>query len=133
MSDAGAANNQPVPDDPAIPDAAELWRRIPHWHWHADASVPGGYRPSSAAFEDPELSVVIAAECPGGTADLLAGHATFGVAAFTAGEARGFGWGVIRFPLPESPAHAHVMGRKTGSQRSRLAKACRMLKTPETP
>jgi hypothetical protein len=131
MSAPGAASGQSVSDDPSIPDDAELWRRIPYWHWHPDPSVPAGHRPSSAAFDDPELSVVIAAECPGGMDAILVGHEGFGVASFTAGEARRFGWGVVRVPLAESPAHAHVTGRKTGGQRSELAKACRMLKDPK--
>ena len=52
-------------DDPTIPDDAELWRRIPPWHFFHDANL-GQIRPWSAAFEDhpngSPMSVLLAAE-----------------------------------------------------------------------
>jgi hypothetical protein len=100
------------PDDKSIPDDTELWRRIPYWEWVLDDSAPNGRRPSSAAFEDDELSVVIAAECTGGIDTLLRNHERFGVASFTAGQVRAHGWGIVRAPDDELPGHAHVLGKK---------------------
>ena len=120
-------------DDETIPDGTELWRRIPIWTLVADPNIAGGFRPSSDAFDDPELSVVLADECTGGMDTLLRNHEDFGVASFSVGEVREFGWGVMRIPDPELPGHAHVLGPKTKSQRSKLAKKCRMLRTPRQP
>lgn len=126
MSDA-----DPPEDDKSIPDETELWRRIPPWHWTPDDTIPGGYRPSSGTFDDPQLSVVIASECEGGVPTLLRGHERFGVASFTVGEVRGYGWGVVRAPVEGLPGHAHVTGRKSQGKRAKLAKSCRMLRDPE--
>lgn len=125
MTDANA------PDEASIPLETELWRRIPFRQWVPDDSRTEGYRPSSDAFDDAELSVVIASECQGGLSTLLRGHPRYGVASFTVGEVRALGWGIVRAPDNELPGHAHVTGKKTHGQRSRLAKACRMLKNPE--
>jgi hypothetical protein len=38
-------------DDASIADGAELWRRIPSWHFIYDENL-GRMRPSTAAFED---------------------------------------------------------------------------------
>lgn len=97
---------EPPDDDPTIPDAAELWRRIPIWQWTPDSSRAIGFRPSSGAFDDPELSVVIAHECGGGIETLLRGHEAFGIASFTAGFVRGLGWGIVRAPVAGLPGHA---------------------------
>jgi hypothetical protein len=52
-------------DDPSIPDDAELWRRIPPWHFVDDENLRQ-IRPSSAAFEDdPDgspMSVILGGE-----------------------------------------------------------------------
>lgn len=124
--DAGAF----VDDDASINAELELWRRIPPLQWVPDGNVPDGFRASSANFDDPDLSVVIADECTGGIATLLAGHPKFGVASFTVGEARALGWGVIRVPDVNLPGHAHVTGKKTGSKKSKLARTCRIIVTP---
>lgn len=113
-------------DDASIADGVELWRRIPIEEWKADES-----RPSSMAFDNPELSVVIASECTGGMATLLQGHERYGVASLTAGQARVLGWGIIRVPDPDLPGHAHLTGKKTKGQLRRMAKGCLMLKPPE--
>lgn len=126
MSDAHESN-----DDPSVPDDAELWRRIPFFHWVRDDRTPDGRRVSSAAFDDEEMSVVIAAECHGGLDTLLHDHPRFGVASFTAEDARALGWGVVRAPTQEMAAHAHVMGRKSKKQRQQLASVCRILRAPQ--
>jgi hypothetical protein len=128
MSDAAPPEN-----DSSIPSDTELWRRIPGWQWVPDDSIATGFRPSSDAFDDDELSVVIAAECAGGIPTLLAGHEGFGVASFTVAEIRSRGWGIIRVPDDLLPGHSHVTGKKkTKSKRTSLAKTCRMLVNPTT-
>jgi hypothetical protein len=110
-------------DDPTIPDEAELWRRIPHWHVHFDVRL-NRLRPASAAFDDDpdsDMSVVLADETPGPDA-VLAGHQGFALAAITAGLARACGLGVVRDPLPDNPAHAVVFGPKTNAVIRRLAR-----------
>jgi len=118
------------PNDPSIPNDADLWRRIPPAQMTEDDQVPSGRRPSTANFDDPELSVVIAAECTGGLETLLQGLPTFGVASFTAGDVRRLGLGVVRVQDESLPGHAHVTGHKTKSTRNRLARSCRMVRYP---
>lgn len=118
-------------DDGSIENDVELWRRIPPSQWVSDDSVEGRFRASSANFDDDELSVVIARECTGGLATLLDGHEHFGVASFTAGEARTLGWGVVRDPDDLLPGHALVLGKKSHKKgKQKLAKSCRILKLP---
>lgn len=116
--------NAEYTDDPTIPDAANLWRRIPPFHCIWDANV-GRVRPSSAAFDDdPDgspMSVVLAEESSD-PQSVLAGHEGFALASFKAGLARECRLGIARDPLPEQPAHALVLGRKTKSVMRRLAK-----------
>jgi len=111
-------------DDATIPDEADLWRRIPPWHFVLDQNS-GQIRPSSAAFDnDPNgspMSVVLGAESSGPEA-VLAGHSGFALASFTAGLARECHQGIARDPLPEEPAHALVFGPKTKAVRRRLAR-----------
>lgn len=126
MSDA-----QKPDDDDTISPETELWRRIPPTHWVRDETVPGGYRPTSETFNDPELSVVMATECHGGLETLLTDHDKFGVASFTVGEIRERGWGIVRVPDDALPGHAHVTGKKSHGKRSSLTKQCRMLVLPK--
>lgn len=111
-------------DDPTIPDEAQLWRRIPPWHFYYDETV-GRQRPAKAAFsDDPDgssMSVVLAAESAG-PASVLAGHTGYALAAITAGLARACGQGIARDPRPDEPAHALIFGRKTDSIMRRLAR-----------
>lgn len=119
-----------VPDDGSIPPETEVWRRIPPWQWTPDDSVTLGHRPSTDAFDDQELSVVIANECTGGLDTLLEGLVGFGVASFTVSEIRERAWGIVRVRDEKLPGHAHVTGNKTKGKRSSLAKRCRMIKMP---
>ncbi len=131
MSDAQAPE-----DDESIPNGAKLWRRIPPGQMVPDDEVPGGRRPSSGNFDELELSAVIASECTGGLATLLEGDQTFGVACFTVGEIRAFGWGVIRVPDPKLPGHVHITGntgKKNHKKRAALGKSCRMIRYPDAP
>jgi len=85
-------------DDPTIPDDAELWRRIPPWHFVHDENW-GQIHPSSAAFEDdPDgspMSVVLGAEASD-PQRALAGHQGFALASITAALARGLGLGLVK-------------------------------------
>ena len=117
-------------DDRSINDDTVLWRRLPQNGVATDSSAPNGRRPSSANFADAELSVVIAAECIGGTDRLLKNHAGFGVFAFRVADARSVGWGVVRAPDDNLPGHAHVTGRKTHGQRSKVAKLSQIVVEP---
>src|SRR5438876_11908353 len=102
--------NDGYSDDPTIPDEAELWRRIPPWHFVKDENL-GQIRPSKAAFDNhpngSPMSVVLAdvvVETGRGPDAVLAGHRGFALAAITAGLARGGQEGVAREALPQWPA-----------------------------
>jgi hypothetical protein len=117
-------------DDPTIPDAESLWRRVPrtpqHLVWDGNR---GCFRVSSAAFDGDEMSVALASEA--GTPDLMLGsHEEFGVVALEAGLVRSRQQIVVRDPLPDQPAHALVIGRKTDSVRRALARAARWVVRP---
>ena len=123
-------------DDPTILDEAELWRRVPSWHFVQDENL-GQIRPSKAAFDNhpngSPMSVVLAhvvAETGRGPDAVLAGHKGFALAAITAGLARECQQGVAREPLPNEPAHAVVFGKKTNGVKKRLARGARWVVPP---
>ena len=121
------------PDDASVPDQTDLLRRIPPWHVVSDDNV-GGWRPSSAAFEDDDdgdpmsvyLSTVILRESRQ-PESVLAGHEGYSLAAITAGLARANNQTVHPDPLPEESSHAVVCGEKrrpkNNSPRKRFARA----------
>ena len=125
-------------DDTSIPDDAELWRRIcPRWVVPDDNG--GGLRVSSAAFDnsnDGSPTSVLLAEIVEATdrapSDVLTGFEGYGLAAVTAGQARGCQQGVARDPLPEEPAHAFVFGKKTKRAKRCLAKKAKWVIWPWT-
>lgn len=109
------------PDDPTIANNDELWRRVPPQQLITEDD--GSPRASSAAFDDEELSVNVAKDT---TMDkTLAGHAGFSIVGFPAGLAREHEQRVVRKPLPDNPAHAEVIGRKTGSVKKALYRGSR--------
>jgi hypothetical protein len=123
-------------DDPTIHDEAELWRRIPPWHFVKDENV-GQVRPSKAAFDNHQngspMSVVLAdvvTESGRDPSAVLAGHEGFALAAITAGLARQCEQGVARGPLSDEPAHAVVFGKKTDGVKKRLARGSRWIVPP---
>ena len=125
-------------DDPTIPNDAHLWRRIPKHHFVYDENIDE-WRPSSAAFEDDTdgspMSVFLATILQERGEDanaILVGHEDFAVASITAGLARSRSQMIVRDPLPESPAHALVVGNKTYSVRKEFAKKCEWV-VPATP
>ena len=119
-------------DDPTIPDEAEIWRRIPPWHFYHDDTL-GRMRPTKAAFDDdPDgepMSAILATEAGDPTA-ALAGHEGFALAAVTAGVARQCGLMIVRDPLPEEPAHVLIVGHKTAGIMRRLARAAQWVVLP---
>jgi hypothetical protein len=108
-------------DDPSIAKDDQLWRRIPPRHW---IDCPGEHcRPSSQTYEDDEdgsLSVDIGRLTT--PEAILVGHDGYAVASFTAGLARECGLTVVGDPQPLDPAHALVMGNKSGSRRKALVR-----------
>lgn len=100
-------------NDPTIPAAERLFRRIPttwiDWDDQGNAAI------SSAAFKDEELSVTLeSAMARDGRppADAIRQYPNYGLAAITAGHARSLNQAVARDPLPEEPAHGVVYGQK---------------------
>lgn len=121
---------------PTIPDDAVLWRRIPV-EWCVLDEDLGVRRPSSQAFQDdPQggpMSVLLAAvmqETGRGAEHALAGNEAFALAAITAGLARKCDQAVARDPVPDEPAHAVVVGRKTNSVRRKMARAAAWIVPP---
>ena len=109
-------------DDPTIPDDQVLWRRVPPWHAALDKHR-GVRVVSSAAFDDDNdaepMSVVLASEASG-TDSVLAGHDGYALVGFPASLARELGLGILRDPTDDQPAHAVVVGKKTGSIQKKL-------------
>ena len=125
-----AAQGSPV-DDPTIPDDEILWRRIPPWHGVPDKGR-GDRMVSSAAFDDTDgqpMSVVIASEAAGPDS-ALAGHDGYALAGFRAGVAREIGLAIRRDPTDEQPAHAVVVGKKTGSIQKKLRNSAHWVVQP---
>ncbi|MGH9840415.1 MAG: hypothetical protein ACREEM_16675 [Blastocatellia bacterium] len=112
-------------DDPTISDDADLWRRIPPWHFILDENL-GDIRPSSAAFDDdPDgapMSAYLAEECKEPQI-VLVNHDGFGLVAITAKLARECNQLIARQPVPGPPGHIVVVGKKTDSVRKKLARA----------
>ncbi|MDZ7751398.1 MAG: hypothetical protein U5S82_06995 [Gammaproteobacteria bacterium] len=107
-------------DDTSIEDGCELYRRIPPYQVVSDDSTEG-VGPSSANFDDQELSVAAEdklIEAGREPIDILMGHAGFGLVGFKAGLARECELKIVRDPKKEEPAHALVVGKKTGKKRS---------------
>lgn len=118
-------------DDRAIADETPIWRRIsPQW-WVRDENR-GGFRVTSQAFQDHRngspMSVAIATECS--EEEFIGDHAGYGIAQLLVGEARGCNQGVVRAPLRELPAHAHVVGKKNTRNRQCLRDAAQVIVEP---
>lgn len=116
----------PFVDDDSIPSTEQLLRRVPPAWWVFDSNL-GRRRPTSAAFDDPEMSVAIQSSLLARgepVTKVLRGHEGFGLVSITAGLVRQLGQGVAKDPLPEDPDHAVVFGRKTDGTRRRLSKDC---------
>lgn len=119
-----------IPVDTPIADATELFRRI-----HPDEVIwdddEGRYRPSSGAFRKKErVSVQIQDALADARVEpeatlALSGHTCHSLAALTAEVARKEQQLLERTPLPDDPAHGEVVGKKSTSCATRLARATR--------
>ena len=119
-----------IPVDTPIADATELFRRI-----HPDEVIwdddEGRYRPSSGAFRKKErVSVQIQdaladAEIEPEATLTLSGHTRHSLAALTAEVARKEQQILERTPLSDNPAHGEIVGKKSSSCATRLARAAR--------
>jgi hypothetical protein len=123
-------------DDPSIGPDDPLWRRIPHRHLVADENRHC-VRISSGAFYDDDdgqpMSVVLGAEVLAAgrpPESVLVGNEGMGLAAIPAKLARAKGQIIVRNPLDEEPAHALVVGNKTGSARGKFSTEARWVVRP---
>jgi hypothetical protein len=102
-------------DDRSIPQDAGLLRRIHPDQVIRDRST-GQLRPSSAAFKDPNLSVDVEPRLQAVGLDWhfsLRDNPSYSLVRFAAKSARDRGFAVVSKPLPDNPAHAEVVGKKT--------------------
>jgi hypothetical protein len=126
----------PLDDDADIPNDAVLYRRLPEHNLAPAPDRDPAYRPTSNCFQDPDpfgVSVYVAALLHdlGLSADDVTagmGPGLWGVAEFTAGQARDAGFGVRLRPDPaaaedlRNPAHAELTGllaRNAGGRQSK--------------
>jgi len=105
----------PKADDLSIPQDAGLLRRI-----HPDQVIrdrnTGELRPSSAAFKDPNLSVDVETLLQAAGLDWhfsVKDYSGYSLVRFVARSARDRGLAVVSAPLPNNPAHAEVVGKKS--------------------
>ena len=114
----------------SIADEQQLWRRIPNRPSYViyDENL-GRPRPTSLAFDDPRMSVTID-EGRTTLAQLLIGHDGFFVASLETGFVRALGQVLERKPLSHDLSHAEVVGNKTRSICSRMAKTAGWVVAP---
>lgn len=108
-----------VVDDTTILPADVLLRRVPPYQVILDKNT-GTHRPSSAAFEDEELSVNIQSILAANGLDWrfsLIGHDGFSLCSFTAKQARDLRQAIVRTPKAGNPSHGDVVGKKTDGVR----------------
>jgi hypothetical protein len=111
------------PNDPSISDDVELLRWIAPSHVVEDTNREEGFRASSAAFRDYEMSVFLSdtlAERREQAEDVVP-EGKFMVSLLTR-FVRDRGQGVIRSPEKGHPAHGDVVGVKTKPKRFPVAK-----------
>lgn len=117
-----------MPDDPTIPDEADVWRLVlPLWMVPGDNGV--GVRPSTAAFDDSSdgdpMSAILARSGRDPRDVVPATSPDAGVVAFSARFLRDAGMELERAPVRAEPDHILVRGRKTKSVRKKLVRGCR--------
>ena len=129
------AESESITDDPSIGDENELWRRIPHW-WIVPDENRGSFRPASAAFDDDRdgpMSVFLAsvmAEIGRTPEHVLIGHDGYGLCGVAALIVRREGQIIVRHPTEVEPAHAEVVGYKSGGVRKRISREARWIIQP---
>jgi hypothetical protein len=130
-------------DDKTILDDWRLLRRIPiggsHPHiiwddnimcWVVSSMAFNGHPDNPKAFSVHLEPVLV--EYGISVAEVIIDVTKFALIAFTAGEARQQRQDLERAALPGEPAHAHVIGDKTGSVRKAL-KRCAVWVVPPPP
>ena len=126
-------------DDATIANDAELWRRI-HPDWVVPDENTDRMRVSSAAFDNsPDGSptsvwlATIVRETGRSDADVLGRFEGEGyrLASLTAGQARECKQRIARNPLPDEPAHAFLVGKKTKGAKKCLARIAKWVISPE--
>jgi hypothetical protein len=109
----------PDSEDGSIPDDAGLLRRIaPDPNQIIFDKNTGIWRPSSAAFRDHKMSVDVEPVLESNGLDwhfTLREHPGYSLVRFRAQSARQVGLAVVSRPVPNNPAHAEVIGKKSGS------------------
>lgn len=131
-------------DDPTIPNAEDLYRRVVT-AWIVPDQAAGRNRLSSAAFDDSrneisvDLSSMISPEESLRLGLRFGGGPLRGLVAVTAGQARDLDQVVVRDPIPEdpawslpgNPAHSLICGKQTKSIKKRLAAQARWVYPPD--
>jgi hypothetical protein len=118
-------------DDPAIMDDDDLWRRVHPTQVVPDPKAEQGWRPSSGAFKDPQLSVDVAKDST--VERTLRGYQQYSLVTFTAKLARSLKQIVTYNRKEDNQAHALVVGHKSGGTARKLANGSEwvMLRKPE--
>lgn len=123
-----------------VRDACKLFRRIPP-DWIVYDENLGRYRPTSQAFNDHQdgspMSVSLGDILEALDllpASALVGHEGYSLASVTAEYVRSLRLDAVEAPIKGDDAHGHVIGKKTGSVRNKLAKTCNweVLEEPES-
>ena len=112
-------------DDQTIENEERLFRRIHPIHIVPDDT--GGYRVSSAAFGDPQLSIDIHSTLLAAGLDethCLRDYDAYGLVSITAKLAREQQQIVYREPTPENAAHGIVGGKKTSAVKKAFYTNC---------
>ena len=130
--------NGSPPDDPDIPHDEILYRRVTSHQvkWRNGSLERVGKNAFDDSSDGTHCSIHLGSKLDenGLTPEsLLAGYEDrCGLARFTAGDARGCGFGVLYSPeLPHEPAHGSLTGDKTPSKpRKDLAKKASMVVIP---
>ena len=122
-------------DDQSIPNEAALFRRIPPYWLTPDEC--GRKRVSSAAYRHFELSILIELlmrEAGRPPEEALTGYVDHCLVSITAGLARKLHQKVVKESSPPNdPAHGLVVGKKTDSIASRLARESKWVVPAEPP
>ena len=102
-------------DDPSIPNADRLFRRVRPNQLFAEAD--GSQRPTSAVFKNPELSVNIESlmfEQGRRPEETLSNFPDEFLTSIVSGNVRAYGYPIVKDTAPPNdPAHGLVLGRKT--------------------
>jgi hypothetical protein len=125
-----------VSEPPPIDDELELYRRVTVPDWLVPDENRDCTRLSSAAFSADPMSVVIDDTLRASgrePVDILDRYPSDYLVALTVGLVREHEQQVIRSPIPDEPAHADVVGKKTKGRRRAFATAATWIVGPDNP